>query len=925
MMKLLSLVTFYLLTASSLFAQALIDNKLSEAIIDKTLPVEVIVTFNSPEAPTLLDIALLSQVGITQGLTLQSLPIAGVIATGYQVEELAKSPRVLSLYLNDSLQHENNSATALTGVDKLRTDPVLTSKNRGLPVSGKGIGILVNDSGVDGTHKDHEFGRNLVQNVLAATNLNAIVGILPYTVVEDVPNTDASGGHGTHVAGIAGGTGVMSQGKYEGVAPGANLIGYGSGAGLLLLDVLSGFDYAITHQAEYNIRVITNSFGTTSDTGSDVNPADPITMATKRCVDKNIAVVFSAGNSGPGSSTITGKYKKAPWVIAVGAGDKAGRLASFSSRGVKNKGGSFTLDGKTFTWEDRPTVVAPGVSIISTRAVSPIGVLSTQKDIDNLDPAHVPYYTHLNGTSMAAPHVAGIVALMLEANPTLNPYQVKEILQQTATNMPNREAWEVGAGYVNAYAAVDKAFRITAAYGSTLNLNRVFNSNVNADNIIKNFTIDFNPATPSTNTYPVSVASGTTGMEVSIRSSGLEDETGNPVNLSLISPSGREYRSGIPVLFALSYNRSVAVASPEPGTWTVKISGLQNVAFPEKINGKASLLVATGTSGLNDITGHPAEASIKMAVRARLADGLKGGGYKPDELLKRIDLADYLMMGQGIRQYIPVDGSFTLTDVKERNLLAESVVARGAAQRDIEHTFDGVMVPTSPGKFSPNGSVSRVSLAYSLVQSLGLQEFALARIGQPVTVRVNEEDIPVEDAADIPAGLEGYVSIALELNLINAYYSLTQGPYDLEPTIHATFKPLQEVSRAEFAVIITRTHAQWDAATQPAAAESTESTTETTSTLSTSETEKQLWQQTFSYPNPFLESAIINYTVAQDGFVNVEVFNLQGKRIQTLVSGNKPAGSYDVVFNARSLPEGTYIYRVTTEGKVSTGRMVLSR
>ncbi|MHC2992050.1 peptidase S8, partial [Pontibacter sp. HJ8] len=712
------------------FAQAYVDSKLKEAITDKTKLVQVVVTFKGSSAPSLLDLTTLTQAGITKGLTLQSLPIAGILATGLQVELLAKSSRVLSLYLNESLQYENNTATALTGVDKLRTDPLLTSKNGGFPVSGKGIGILVNDSGVDGTHPDLQLGRNLKQNVTAATNLNAVSSILPYLILENVPNTDATGGHGTHVAGIAGGTGQASQGKYEGVAPGADLIGYGSGAALLLLDVLSGFDYAITNQARYNIRVITNSFGTTSDTGTEVNPADPITLATKRCVDRNIVVVFSAGNSGPGSGTMTGQYKKAPWVIAVAAGDKSGRLADFSSRGIKGKGGSFTLDGTAYTWEDRPTVTSPGVDIIATRVIAPVSSLSADKDATELEPAHVPYYTHMSGTSMAAPHVAGIVALLLDANPSLTVAQVKQILQETATNIPNREKWEVGAGYVNAYAAVDKAFRMAAPYGSTLNLNRTFNSNVNSNNVTLDYTISFNPATTATNSYTFDVAPGTTAIEAKIRTEGVAGETGNPVNLSLVSPSGAETRSGIPVLFAMSYDRGVAVASPEAGTWTVKVSGLNGVAFPEEIKGVVNMMTAAGTTGLSDIAGHPAEASIKLAVSARLADGLKGGVYRPDELLKRIDMADYLMMGEGIRQFLPVDGTFSLTDVKERNLLAESIVAKGAALRDANHVYNGIMLPAAPGKFNPNGKVNRAEVAYSLVQALGLQKYALERNGK---------------------------------------------------------------------------------------------------------------------------------------------------------------------------------------------------
>lgn len=914
MKRILAVFAICLLWANCVFSQAYVDPKLQAALAENNV-VQVVVTFKGEGSPTILDVSALTQAGIKQGLTLRALPIAGIVATASQVNSLSKNDRVLSLFLNESMKHENDNATSVSGAVKVRNEMAFTTKNGGLPVNGNGIGVLVNDSGVDGTHPDLQLGKNLKQNVTAAANLNSVNGILPYTPIENVPNTDATGGHGTHVAGIVGGTGQASSGKYTGVAPGAHLIGYGSGAALFMLDVLSGFDYAIINQSIYNIRVITNSWGTTSDTGTDVNPADPITVSAKRCVDRNIVVVFSAGNSGPSSGTITGQYKKAPWVIGVANGEKSGRLTASSSRGIKGKGGSFTFEGKFYTWEDRPTVTSPGVDIVSTRVIAPVSSLSADKDATTLEPAHVPFYTHMTGTSMAAPHVAGIVALLLDANPSLTAAQVKEILQQTATNIPNRQPWEVGAGYVNAYAAVDKAFRATAPYGSTLNLTRTFNSSVNANTVTENFTINYNPATAATNVHPFNVAAGTTGMEAKIKARGIEGETGNPIRLTLISPSGVRTSAGIPVLFATSYDRGVSVASPEAGTWKVEISGLNGVGFPETINGSINMMAIASTTGLSDVVGHPAEASIKMAVSARLADGFVGG-YKPDELLKRIDMADYLMMGEGVRQFLPIDGSFTLTDVRDRNLLAESIVAKGAALRDRDQVYNGIMLPVGPGKFSPTGKVNRAEIAYSLVQALGFQEFALERNGKTPTVNYNGKDYAIEDAANIPAGLEGYVSIALELNLINAYFTTTQGPYDLEPVLHANFKPLQDVTRADFAVIITRTHAQWNAATQPLA-------TSTTSNAVVANKFENV--HSYSYPNPFSGKTTISYVVPQDGAVQVNVYDLLGKKVKTLVAENVKAGTHTTTFDGSNLPGGTYIYRIEAGNKVYTNKMILTK
>lgn len=783
---------------------AVIDPLVSNAL-DTASSLEVIVTFKGDGAPSSTQMSLLKSLGIETGISMKSLPIAGVIATKSQIEKLAANPEVQSIYLNKKLSYFNADATAITGVDKARTDDSFRQANGGLPVSGKGIGVVVNDSGVDGTHKDHELGKNLVQNVLGSTNLNALApGLLPITYQENVPNTDTNSGHGTHVAGTVGGTGAMSGGKYEGAAPGADLIGYGSGAALFVLDGIGGFDYAITHQSQYNVRVITNSWGSSGD----FDPNDPINIASKKAYDRGITVLFAAGNEGPGENTHN-PYAKAPWVISVAAGVKDGTLADFSSRGTKGVGGTFTMDGKEWTWKDEPTVTAPGVDIVSTRVIAPVSSLAADQDATTIEPAYLPYYTTMSGTSMATPHVAGIVALMLEANPLLSPAEVKQILEQTATNMPGYETWEVGFGYVNAYAAIDKAFNDTA-YGKTLNATQTFYSNVESSTERKEFSVDYNPLTfISTNQYEFTVEEGMSSLVGKVDGAGVMEQTGNPINLVLIAPDGSEYSSGVSLLFPLYYDRTVSVTSPTPGTWKAEIRGLRGAeenplgaGLPETVKGELAFTKVSGFSGLNDLTGHPASDAIKMGVSERLFDGYSNGAFKPDALLTRAELAKYLVMGAEIKQSLPQTSSFT--DVASGDLpFVEATVAKGAAFRDQQHNQNGVIMPKAAGKFAPKDGVTRAELAYSLVQSLGLQKEAEEFDGQ-LTVQYNDERIAIGDAADVPAHLKGYVQLALDLNILNAKFAVTQGPYDLKPKVTATFSPAVKNTRGDFAVAMTR-------------------------------------------------------------------------------------------------------------------------
>lgn len=773
--------------ANSSASQTTMDEKLVEEMKSNSGLINVIVTFHGHDAPTTANVNLLKSLGIETGLTMKALPIAGVLATAEQIEELSENSNVRSLYLNREVQFYNGDSTDLTGVNKVRTDDAIRKANGGLPVSGKDIGVVVNDSGVDGTHPDMKLGKNLVQNVMGTTNMPSSTGLAPVVYVEDVANTDTNSGHGTHVAGTVGGTGAASSGLYEGVAPGADMIGYGSGGGVLILDLVGGFDYAIEHQERYNIKIITNSWGSNDDFFAD----DPVNVATKLCYDNDITVLFAAGNAGPDEDTHN-PYAKAPWVISVAAGKKDGTLANFSSRGTRGVSETFEVDGETWTWKDQPTVTAPGVEIISARTLSPVGALNTTKDANTIPAAYLPYYTTLQGTSMATPHVAGVAALLLDANPSLSPGEVKNIISKTATNMPGREAYEVGSGYVNAYAAVDLALNMNKTYGSTVNKDQSFNAESSMNVIRENYSMDYDPASENTTTFTVQENQAQLVAKMYADGDLYTEEGGNPLVFTITDPNGEVYESGFNLTYSIDLVNTITVDNPVPGTWNLKVSAYSGAALPEEVVGTLTQKSVSTLSGLSDISGHPAEGAIKLGVIERLVDAKSNGKFYPEKLLTRTDLASYLMMGAGIRQVEQ------MTD----NAAIEAVTAKGAALKGT-HQSEAVMLNETSGSFNEFGKVSRAELAYSLVQSLGLQEEARSFEGD-VSVAYKGERLPIMDTDSIPEEYKGYVQIALDLGIMNAHFSSSQEPYDTKPMIHAAFNPENNVTRGELAVAMTR-------------------------------------------------------------------------------------------------------------------------
>jgi serine protease AprX len=782
----------------------------------------VIVTFNTRAGLSAANLASLTAVGIVRGYTLQNLGMVAVpAATAGQVRALAGDRSVRSIWANDHLTYLDFETSVLTGANRAQNDPELMALNGGMPVSGKGnFALMINDSGIDGTHNDTHYPDHVLQNVQSFTDESTLAGFTSPVFVEGVPDTDTNVGHGSHCAGIAAGTGAASGHRYAGVAPGANLIGFGSGAALFILNALGGFEYAVSNQFRYNIRIISNSWG---GTGA-FNPDDPVAIASQMAHDRNIVVVFAAGNSGPGKDTMN-PYAKAPWVIGVAAGTKEGGLASFSSRGVPkaDRGpGDFNA----------PTLTAPGTGrefasdsgkfssdVVSVRAKTNIFANGTTNDAE-LPTQYIPYYTEISGTSMATPFVAGTVALLLSADRTLTPDEVKSILVATASQMPGYSEFEVGAGYINVYAAIDKVFhpgKSYASYGGPVDLQQ-FNLQIGVTTAAQApFHIDYTPAAlpgpGSANSTTFTVGQGITRLDVfATIGDALSSGNGNTVGLLLTDPNGGKHSSGIMIPILDAPTREVVVDNPAAGSWLLEVRGVRGLtAIPEvslPTSGAAAPGPVDGTitqqvftlPAIADIQGDPAQSAIEFVLKNRMMDVMPDGGFHPANAVTRGDFAQALVLNTALRQSLADTPLFT--DVSgPQEAIAEAVTANGSTLRDWSFMPTG-MLAASGSTFSPADPVTRMDLAVALVKALGMDVAAQALAGSDVTASYNGQSVVVADESGIPPALRGYVQIALNRGILNAFFSFQQGPNDFTPHLVANVTPAGTVVRSFLAYAI---------------------------------------------------------------------------------------------------------------------------
>ena len=373
--------------------------------------------------------ALAGRVPVTELLTLRDIP------------------GVVMIELDGILTVANNDARIGHGVD-------VTFAETGYDGAGTTVAII--DTGLDGNHTSLDD-----QDDDPTTYDPKILGF--YDAVNSPDDTSGNifpfddQGHGSHCGGTTAGTGAPTY-EHPGMAPQAHLVGVkvlgadGSGS---FAGVMAGMQWTIDTMHQYNTRIASMSLGGPGAIEWTSSEEDSVNRQANAMVRAGIALYIAAGNNAV--SAQIGTPGSAEDVITVGALDKDTSIAVYSSQGP-------TEEGRV-----KPNIAYMGSSIMSVEYNSG------------------DQYSAMSGTSMATPGAAGVGALMLQANPNLSPFDIRNIMQETATyrqchymgaNEPcaedlipkNRQNNVYGHGHVNSLEAVLEAAEYNQQYTFNSNL-----------------------------------------------------------------------------------------------------------------------------------------------------------------------------------------------------------------------------------------------------------------------------------------------------------------------------------------------------------------------------------------------------------------------------------------------------------------------
>jgi len=360
---------------------------------DNTLP--LIIDFD--HTPTDMDVAMLErEVGFVHEWSFPRIDAVSGRLPVDMILETTTLPGVVMLELDGLLQVQNGDAAVVHEVD-------LAQQQTGY--DGSGITVAVIDTGIDSMH----VGLDDLDDDNSTNDPKVIAFYDAVNAPDKTNGTEIQAyddqGHGTHCAGTVAGTGAPSY-DHPGMAPQAFLVGVkvldagGSGS---FSTVMGGMKWTTDHRHQFNIRAASMSLGGFGAIEWTSSEEDSVNRYANNMTANGITMLIAAGNTaGPGTIGTPGSAED---VITVGALDKD----------ADNTIAEYSSEGPTEENRVKPNLAFIGSDVVSAQHNSGDG------------------YVAFSGTSMATPGVAGTVALMLQANPDLSPFDVRNILQETAT------------------------------------------------------------------------------------------------------------------------------------------------------------------------------------------------------------------------------------------------------------------------------------------------------------------------------------------------------------------------------------------------------------------------------------------------------------------------------------------------------------
>ena len=376
------------------------------------------------------------------------------------VPKIVELPGVVFVELDGRLEIQMNDVNEVHDVTQVWQDTGYT---------GSGSVVAIIDTGIDSAH----VGLDDIDDDNSTNDPKVIAFYDPVNTPELTNGTEVKAyddqGHGTHCAGITAGTGAPDY-LYKGVAPMAQLVGVkvldegGSGS---FATVMAGMEWTVEKRHVFNIRAASMSLGGPGAIEWTSSEEESVNRMGNEMMREGVTLFIAAGNSA-GPATI-GTPGSAEDVITVGSLDKNTAIAVYSSQGP-------TEEGR----------VKPNIAFVGSNVMAP-------------DYNTGNGYTGKSGTSMATPGAAGLAALMYQANPDLSPFDIRNIMQETATyrechymlanepcaedNIPkNRQNNVYGHGHVNSVPSVMEA--ANKVYELSLTLNVTLVNELGVDNRI---------------------------------------------------------------------------------------------------------------------------------------------------------------------------------------------------------------------------------------------------------------------------------------------------------------------------------------------------------------------------------------------------------------------------------------------------------